>query len=275
MAISSPGIGSNLDVNGIVSQLMAIERQPLNKIDTQEASFQTKLSAVGSLKGVLSSLQSSLAALTKPATFAGSFKASSSASDFVTASASDKASSGSFSVSVQQLAQAQKLRTANTFASVNSAFGSGKITIQFGTATPNATDPTPDQLTLPGTFAANGDKAATTITIDPAKNTLLDVRDAINKASAGVTATIVNDGTGFRLAISSNDPGAANGLKITVETATPAIPMRPACPNWPSTRPARRRAIFLFPKPRGTPCSLLTASRSSSLPIRSAMRSKA
>lgn len=209
MAITSPGIGSNLDVNGIVSQLMSIERQPLAKINTQEASYQTKLSAVGSLKGVLSSLQSSLSALTKPATFAGSYKASSSDSTAVSASASDKANNGSYSVSVTTLAQAQKLRTANTFSGVNASIGSGKITIQFGTTT--ATD------NSAGTFVANGDKAATTITIDPSKSSLLDVRDAINKANAGVTASIVNDGSGYRLAISANDTGAANSLKITVD----------------------------------------------------------
>ena len=50
MAISSPGIGSNLDINSIVSQLMAIEQQPLKKLATQEASYQAKLSAFGSLK---------------------------------------------------------------------------------------------------------------------------------------------------------------------------------------------------------------------------------
>lgn len=217
MAISSPGIGSNLDVNGIISQLMAIERQPLTKIDIKEASYQTKLSAMGSLKGVLASLQSSLGALTKAATFAGSYKASSSDTSVFTASASDKATTGSNSVSVEQLAQAQKLRTSNTFSGVNAAVGSGTITIQFGTTTPAVGDPDPDKLTLPAGFVANADKAATTITIDPAKNTLLDIRDAINKGNAGVTASIVNDGSGYRLAIVANDPGAANSLKITVD----------------------------------------------------------
>jgi len=53
MALSSPGIGSNLDVNGIVSQLMAIERRPLSLLDRKEASFQAQISAFGSLKGAL------------------------------------------------------------------------------------------------------------------------------------------------------------------------------------------------------------------------------
>lgn len=211
MAISSPGIGSNLDVNGIISQLMAIERQPLFKLQSTEASYQAKLSAVGSLKGALSSLQSSIGALTRSTTFAGSYKASTSDSSVATASTSDKATSGSYSITVQQLAQAQKLRTSATYSSINSVVGSGKITIQFGTSSPDPTD-----LAASTTFAPNADRPAIDIVIDPSKNTLLDVRDAINKAGGGVTASIVNDGTGYRLSIVSTESGANNSLKISV-----------------------------------------------------------
>lgn len=211
MAISSPGIGSNLDVNGIVSQLMTIERQPLFKLQSTEASYQSKLSAVGSLKGALSSLQSAIGALTRSATFAGSYKASTSDSSVASASTSDKATSGSYSITVQQLAQAQKLRTSATYSSINSVVGSGKITVQFGTSSPDPTD-----LVASTTFTANADRPALEIVIDPSKNTLLDVRDAINKAGGGVTASIVNDGTGYRLSIVSTESGANNSLKISV-----------------------------------------------------------
>ena len=53
MAISSPGIGSNLNVNEIVSQLMALERRPLQQLDNKEAKYQAQLSAFGSLKSSL------------------------------------------------------------------------------------------------------------------------------------------------------------------------------------------------------------------------------
>jgi flagellar hook-associated protein 2 len=214
MAITSPGVGSNLDVNGIINQLMAIEQQPLVKLATKEASYQAKLSAVGSIKGALSTLQSSISALTRASTFAGSYKASSTDSTIASASATSTASKGSYSIAVQQLAKEQKLRTSATYTGSKAVMGSGKITIQFGTSTPAPTDSAPST-----TFAANPDKAATTINIDPAKNTLLDVRDAINTANAGVTASIVNDGSGYRLSISANDTGTANSLKISVEDA--------------------------------------------------------
>ena len=41
--ISSPGVGSGLDVNSIVTQLVAIERQPITQLKTLASSLQTKL----------------------------------------------------------------------------------------------------------------------------------------------------------------------------------------------------------------------------------------
>ncbi|MCC7092233.1 MAG: flagellar filament capping protein FliD, partial [Nitrosomonas sp.] len=83
----------------------------------------------------------------------------------------------------------------------------GTLTIAFGTYNGD------------GTFTANAEKAAKTITIDPAKSTLADIRDTINDANAGITASIVNDGSGNRLVIASKDSGLANALKITVDDA--------------------------------------------------------
>lgn len=60
MSISAPGIGSNLDVNSIVSQLMAVERQPLTLLAKRESDFQAKLSAYGTLKGALSAFQTAV-----------------------------------------------------------------------------------------------------------------------------------------------------------------------------------------------------------------------
>ncbi|HEX5635852.1 MAG TPA: flagellar cap protein FliD N-terminal domain-containing protein, partial [Gammaproteobacteria bacterium] len=77
MALSSPGIGSGLDVNGIVTKLMAIEAQPMALLDRREASYQAKLSAYGSLQGALSSFQTTARGLNDAAKF-NSLKASSS-----------------------------------------------------------------------------------------------------------------------------------------------------------------------------------------------------
>ena len=102
------------------------------------------------------------------------------------------------------MAQNQIIATGD-FATTTDAVGSGTITIEFGTYSAGNTSFTPN--------AAAGSK---TITIGTGNQSLAGIRDAINQANAGVTASIVNDGTGNRLVISANKTGAANSLKISV-----------------------------------------------------------
>lgn len=194
-------IGSNLDVNSIVSQLMTVEQRPLQVLAQKEAGYQAKLSAYGSLKSAVSSFQSAMNALTTTEKFVTS-KTSVSDTTIVTASASGTAAPGKYTIDVQSLAQAQKLKSAN-YAKTSDTLGSGTLTIQFGSY-------------AGGVFTANGDKAAKTISIKPADNSLAAVRDAINAANVGVTASIVNDGSGNRLVIGSKDSGLDNALRITV-----------------------------------------------------------
>jgi len=202
--LASPGIGSGLDINGIVSQLMAIERRPLASLDSKEAKQQTQLTAFGSLKGALSSFQSSLAALSDPAKFAA-VAAGFGDPTLANVSATSSAVTGSHSVEIQTLAQSHKLKSAN-FATTSTTVGSGTLTIQFGTYSG-------------GAFTLNPDKAAQSITISPSNSSLSGIRDTINQANAGVTASIVNDGTGNRLVIASTDTGLSNALKITTTDA--------------------------------------------------------
>jgi len=202
--LSAPGIGSGLDINGIISQLMAVERQPLAALDNKEAKQQTKLSAFGSLKGAISSFQNSLHALTDPAKYTA-ITASLADTTLANTSATSAAVTGSYSVEIQTLAQSQKLKSAN-FATTSSTVGSGTMTIQFGTYSG-------------GTFTLNPDKAAQSITISPNNSSLAGIRDTINLANVGVTASIVNDGTGNRLVIASEDTGLSNALKITTTDA--------------------------------------------------------
>lgn len=201
--ISSPGIGSNLDVNSILSQLMAVERQPLRAMQQKEAGLQAQLSAFGSLKGAVSSFQTAVNGVNNAARFR-SLSASSSDSSVYTASATSAAAVGSYAIKVTQLAANQSVYS-GAFANTADTVGTGTLTLQFGTYDSGG-----------NTFTVNTAKAAQTVTIGAANQSLSGVRDAINAASAGVTATIVNDGSGNRLVLSSNDSGAANGLKITV-----------------------------------------------------------
>ncbi len=203
--VSAAGIGSGLDVNGIVEQLMVSERKPLAALTKQELAHTQKLSAFGQLRGALAGFQTALKDLGSGSKFQA-LSASSSDTKVLSASAGGKAIPASYQIEVKQLAQQQKLASAG-YASIDDVVGSGTLTIQFGTYDGDS-----------NSFTANADKAAKSISIDPAKNTLAGVRDAINAANAGVTATIVNDGgaAGNRLVLTASDSGAANSLKITV-----------------------------------------------------------
>jgi flagellar hook-associated protein 2 len=214
MTISSPGIGSGLDVNSIVTQLMALERQPITLLDTKEASAQAKLSAYGTLKGALSSFQSAVAALSTSANFAA-VKATTADTTVVSAAAQASAVAGNYAIDVSQLAQAQKLVSAGQ-ASSSAAIGTGTLTFDFGTIAGGSLDSETGQYTG-AAFTSNG-SGSKTITIDAAHASLEGIRDAINGASVGVTATLINDGSGtpYRLALSVADTGVDNSLKIGV-----------------------------------------------------------
>lgn len=199
--ISSAGVGSGLDVNSIVSQLMAIEQQPLKALDTKQAVYQAQLSAYGQLQGALSSFQSAMQGLSNAYQFNG-VSATSSDSTVASASASATAIAGSYAINVTTLAQAQQLAS-SALASTTTTVGTGTLTFQFGTWNGSS-------------FSANASTPSKTVTIDSAHNTLGGIRDAVNAANVGVTATIVNDGSGYRLVFASNNTGAANSLKITV-----------------------------------------------------------
>lgn len=214
MALSSPGIGSNLDINGIVSQLMSVEQQPLINLSKKEASFQAKLSAIGNLKGALSTFQNAVRALADSSKFQAT-KVSSADSTIATATGTSVASPGSYALEVSKLAQAQKLVAAGQ-TSTSTAIGSGTITFDFGTISGGSFDTATGKYTG-AAFATNG-SGAKTVTIDSSNNSLTGIRDAINAAKIGVTASIVNDGgtSPHRLVLTETTTGKTNSMKISV-----------------------------------------------------------
>lgn len=196
MAISSPGIGSGLDINGIIASLMSVEQQPLSKLNVREASYQSKISALGSLKGAVSALNSAIANMV-PSKLTGSTTTATIANTsaaVVTANAS--AVSGSYSLEINQLATAHKLATvaqsqrlaSGTYANAFSAVAQGTLNIAVGGGT-----------TVP-------------VTITAGNATLTGLKNAINSAGAGVSADIVPDGANVRLVITSNTIGAAGEI---------------------------------------------------------------
>lgn len=216
MALSSPGIGSGIDVNSIVSQLMTIERRPLDLLDRKEASFQSQISALGTVRSALSSLQTSASALANPARFQTRVVSSSDTS-VLTGTATSTADAGTYTVGVTQLAQGQSV-VADGQVSTTAAIGSGTATtlrFDFGTITGGTL--TAGEYTG-ATFTQDANRGSRTVTIDSTNNSLAGIKDAINAANIGVRATIVGDGsaTPYRLALQSTTPGASSNLRITV-----------------------------------------------------------
>lgn len=208
-SITSTTGASGLAIDSIVTGLMTIEQQPLTQIKTQVSSYNTKLTAYGTLKSGLSTFQAAVDKLATAAKFtAQSAKLSDGSS--IAATADGTAANGSYNISVSQLATSQKLAT-SAYANSTDIIGTGTLSISFGTYTAaNSGNGTP------ASFTANADKQAINITIDSTNNTLAGIRDAINAKNASVTASIVNDGSGNRLVITSKDTGAVNSLKIDV-----------------------------------------------------------
>lgn len=209
MMATTSGIGSVLDVNTIVANLMAVEQAPLNKIATQKSAYQSQISAYGTLKSALSTFQTSLTALSSLSKFNAQTITSSNTAA-LTATSSGTATVGSYDINVSQLAKSQKLSVGG-FSSPSDVVGTGTLTISFGTFTPEVVTPP-----TASSFTPNAAKTDLNITIDSSNNTLAGVRDAINAAGGSVSATIVNDGTTNRLVITSKETGEVNSLKISV-----------------------------------------------------------
>jgi flagellar hook-associated protein 2 len=198
-SITSLGVGSGMDLEGLITSLMNAQKIPLTQLQQQEASYQSKISALGTLSSQLSSLQSAAQAM-KPSVLQtplqkfASYNASVADSSIAAASAGDGAVTGSYNVTVSQLAQAQK--------------------ITLGSGIPNAGDGTSGSIpagTLTLTFGSvsgttfNADTSRTPVSITPTTNTLAGLRDAINAANAGVTATIVNASDGGHLVLTGQE----------------------------------------------------------------------
>jgi flagellar hook-associated protein 2 len=213
--LSSPGLGSNLDISSIVSQLVALERIPIDRLDDKITSYDAKISALGKLKSSLSTLKSSVFGLDSGTSF-DVYKADSSDSSIVSAATGSGATAGDYSIEISQRAQGQKL-VATGQADTATAIGTGTITIDFGTISGGTFDSGTGTYTG-STFTSNGG-GTHDIVIDSTNNTLEGIRDAINDADIGVRASIINDGdptNPYRLVLSSEETGADQSLSISV-----------------------------------------------------------
>lgn len=196
MPISSPGLASGIDIQGIVSKLVALERAPLAPLQQKAASFQSKLSIYGTIKSMVSGLGDAASKLSEAASWTN-VKGTSSTPDSVGITVAAGTSATSMAIEVQSLAKAQSV--ASSAVPIGTAMGGGSLSIQIGNWSG-------------GTFAA-GTAAAVDVTIDAA-DTLSDIATKINAAGAGVSATVLRDASGERLLMRSSNTGEAQGFRI-------------------------------------------------------------
>jgi len=189
-SLSSPGIGSGLDVNGLVTQLVAAAKTaPQNAIDKRRDTNGAELSAIGSLKSALSAFQDSLSSLADGSAFT-QFLATASSTDHFSAIADATAAAGTYSVDVQQLATAEKA-SSGAFAA-NTTLSTGQLTIAVGTK-------------------------SMTISVGSGTSSLAQLAGAINRNAnnPGVTAAVVHAADGDHIVLTSTKTGAANAFSVT------------------------------------------------------------
>ncbi|WDY57905.1 flagellar filament capping protein FliD [Pseudomonas sp. PSKL.D1] len=194
-SITSLGVGSGLDLESILESLEESKTTSLlDPITTQEESVEAEISAYGTLTSALDALQTAAEALADASLYE-SLSTSISGSGVAVSTSSD-AVAGSYSIEVTQLAQAQSLAT-DGISDTSSTLGTGTLTLQVG------------------------DSDAVSITLDSSNNTLEGLRDAINAADAGVTATLVNDGsdTPYRLVLTSDSTGTESEMTVSYSSS--------------------------------------------------------
>ena len=192
--ISSPGLASGIDIKSIVSQLVALDRAPLQPLQRTASSLQSQLSVYGSVKSMVATLGDAAAKLSTASGWSG-VKASSSNSAAVNVTAAAGASATGLSIEVQQLARAQS--AASGAVPTGSGIGAGTLSIQVGAGT------------------------AIDVVIEAGKDSLGEVARQINEAKSGVSATVLRDASGERLLMRSTATGTSNSFTVAVTGGDP------------------------------------------------------
>lgn len=210
-SVTSAGLGSGLDVNSIISQLMLIEKQPLNTLAKEQSTVNAQISSYGKIQGNLATLRDKAAAFNTATLWGDTTTTLSDATvATVTAISGKSGVTGSHTLQVNALATGQTV-SSSVMASSTAELSEGTLTIELGKWTGGT----------PATgFTAKSGASPVTVSIGAGETSLSKIRDKINAAGAGVTASIVSDAAGARLSIRSAATGEENAFRITAtETA--------------------------------------------------------
>jgi flagellar hook-associated protein 2 len=204
MAITSTGLVSGINIDSIISQIQAAEQQPILQLQARQTTYQTQISSLLNVSSILSTLQAVATSVNNPTNFntrTASVTQTPSGVSLLTANADSTATTGSYAITVQQLAQANKKASQGFVDQNTTAVASGDGTFKFKVGN-------------------SGTEYSVTVS---SSTTLQGLRDAINSAGGNVTASIINDGTGsnpYRLVLTANASGSANTITITHNDTT-------------------------------------------------------
>lgn len=194
--ISSLGIGSGLDINSLVTQLVAAERAPKDqRLARDDVKLTTEFSALAALKGAMAGLQSAANGLRAADSFAVR-TVTVGDEQYFSAAATAEAVLGSYDVQVAQLATAARLGSGVYAGGADSVTGTGALTITVGTQ-------------------------SFSVDLAEGNNSLAQLRDAINSADGNshVRATLIRDAAGAYLVLTGTATGAGNGITVAAEGA--------------------------------------------------------
>lgn len=194
MAISSVGIGSGLDVESIVTQMVELEKRPIKTLEAKAEFIDAKISVQGQISSMVSGLHDALFDLTLDSTWKTA-KASTSGSS-VSANITGAAAAGSYNMNVTALAQSQTVVSAKMGAT--DKLGAGTLTFSIGHSSP---------------------KAQTPVVLDGSE-TLEQAAKKINDAGVGVMASVIKDADGKQqLVLTAKDSGLAGKFSLEVSGA--------------------------------------------------------
>lgn len=204
-SIESLGIGSDLLTSELVENIINADKAAGElRLNTQQEIIDAKISAYGEVQSKLYDFSEAVVALSDPANV-GATTAESSDESILTATATSSAPAGTYNVEVQRTAKAHSL-VSKSFSSTTEVVGTGELVFTIGTTSYSGGNY--------DSFEANPDAGTFTVEIDTGNNTLSAIRDKINDEVEGVKASLVNDGTGYVLQLTSEDTGEEFSMEI-------------------------------------------------------------
>jgi Flagellar capping protein len=198
MTASLSGLVSGIDVQSLITNLSAAYQAPITILQNQQQSYQTTLSAWGTLQSSLSSLQSAMGSLQNLGN-TNNRSVTLSNDNAASATASANAPQGSYSLSNMVLAQSQSIYSSNFTSATNNSVGTGTLQIQVGSG------------------------AVQNVAISASNDSLDGIASAINQANTGVNAAVVYDGTGYRLTLTGKGTGVNSAFSVSTSGATGSL----------------------------------------------------